>query len=88
MPPSLINKFKTPPDDSDNYKHSGLKEERAKEYTQKLIDFIEKTEAWKDSELSVTKISVEFNLPKHYISQILYENINKNFYTFFNEYRV
>jgi AraC-like DNA-binding protein len=74
--------------DTDKYKHSRLQKEKAEECMQKLIDYIETTEAWKDTELSLVKLSVQVNIPKHYISQVLNEIIKKNFYTFINEYRV
>lgn len=73
---------------SEKYKHSKLSKEKAEKCMQMLIDYIEATEAWKDTELSLAKLSVQVNIPKHYISQVLNENIKKNFYTFINEYRV
>ena len=45
------------------------------------------SEAWKDNELSVAKLSEQTDIPKYYITQILNEKLQKNFYTFVNEYR-
>ncbi len=70
------------------YKKSGLKSEQGQEYMQKLILFMSQTEAWRDPELSIAKLSVQTGIPKHYITQILNEKLGKNFYFFVNEYRV
>ena len=87
-PPSLFTKFNKTPDDSGKYKHSALNKEKAEECMRKLIEYVNSAEVWKDPELSVAKISVQIDMPKHIISQVLNENIKKNFYTFINEYRV
>jgi AraC-like DNA-binding protein len=73
--------------DPDRYQKSGLKDDQAEVYLQKLIEYMDKAEAWKDNELSVAKLSEETGIPKHYITQVLNENLKKNFYTFVNEYR-
>lgn len=72
---------------SDRYKKSGLKDDQAEVYSKQLIDFMNQSEAWKDNELSVAKLSEQTDIPKYYITQILNENLQKNFYTFVNEYR-
>ena len=70
-----------------SYKKSGLKDKQAEIYLQKLIDYMNHSEAWKDPELSVAKLSEETDTPKHYVTQVLNEHLQKNFYTFVNEYR-
>lgn len=70
------------------YQKSGLKSEQANEYLQKLIQHINQSEAWKDNELSVDKLSTQTLIPRHYITQVLNENLQKNFYNFVNEYRI
>ena len=87
-PPRLINKFIKSPNDSDKYKKSGFQIEKAEECKRKLIEYVNSSEVWKDPELSVAKISEQIDIPKYQISQLLNENIKKNFYTFINEYRV
>lgn len=74
--------------DSGKYVHSSLKNSQAKEYILQLQNYMEQTQAWKDSELSLNKLSVQTKIPKHHISQLLNEVLNKNFYGFVNEYRV
>ena len=82
-----------PPDSSilntsEKYQKSGLKDNQASEYLQRLIDYMNRSEIWKDNELSVAKLAQLTNIPKHYITQTLNENLQKNFHTFVNEYRV
>ena len=72
---------------SDKYKKSGLKQSQSDKYMNRLIDFMNTSLIWKDKELSIVTLSQKTDIPKHYISQILNEKMNKNFYTFINEYR-
>lgn len=73
---------------SGKYQKSGLKNNQAGEYLQKLIECMNQTEIWKDAELSVARLSESTGIPKHHITQVLNENLGKNFYEFVNEYRV
>jgi len=73
--------------DPDRYQKSGLKNDQAEEYLNKLVNYMNESEAWKDNELSVAKLSEHTGIAKHYITQVLNENLKKNFYTFVNEYR-
>ncbi|MCG6190358.1 helix-turn-helix domain-containing protein [Maribellus maritimus] len=70
------------------YQKSGLKSTQKEEYAQKLILFMNRTESWKDPELTIAKMSTHTSIPKHYITQVLNESLGKNFYVFVNEYRI
>jgi len=70
------------------YQKSGLTAELAEDYLKELIDYMNNTEAWKDNELSIAKLSTQTNIPKHHITQVLNERLGKNFYLFVNEYRI
>ncbi|MCW3804527.1 helix-turn-helix domain-containing protein [Plebeiibacterium marinum] len=86
--PQIKAPAKTEEEVSDKYKHSSLKEAQANAYMQKIIDYINASAIWKDNELSIDKISAQTGIPKYYISQVLNEKVQKNFYTFINEYRI
>ena len=86
--PQIKAPAKTEEEVSDKYKHSSLKEAQATAYMQKIIDYINASAIWKDNELSIDKISAQTDIPKYYISQVLNEKLQKNFYTFINEYRI
>jgi AraC-like DNA-binding protein len=84
----VLSKFVIKEADSNTYQKSGLKEiTKVEENLKKLINCMNTFEPWKDNELSVTKLSELTGIPKHYITQILNDNLQKNFYTFINEYR-
>lgn len=83
----LNNKLSHDKASSDRYKKSGLKDDQAEIYLQRLVDYMNQEEAWKDNELSVAKLAEHTEIPKYYITQILNEKLQKNFYTFINEYR-
>ena len=70
------------------YQKSGLKEMQAKSYIKKLVNFMDQTDAWKDNEFSLAKLSMQTNIAKHHITQVLNEMLGKNFYMFVNEYRI
>lgn len=74
--------------ESKRYTKSGLSPKKAEQYALKLIDYMDHSEAWKNNELNVAALSDATDIPKHHITQVLNENIQKNFYTFVNEYRV
>lgn len=70
------------------YQKSGLKDtSKVEENLKTLINIMNTSEPWKDLELSVAKLSELSGIPKHHITQILNDNLQKNFYTFVNEYR-
>jgi AraC-like DNA-binding protein len=72
---------------NNSYKRTGLKDDDIKLYLQKLEVTMKKDEMWKNPRLVAQDIADLTNIPKHYITQILNTNLNKNFYTFVNEYR-
>ncbi len=84
----ISKNFKESKSDTGKYQKSGLKEDQATGYVQRLINFMDQSEEWKDKELSVAKLSVLTNIPKHHITQVLNENLQKNFYVFVNEFRI
>lgn len=78
-------------EESDNkirYQKSGLKTEEAEGYKNDLFQFMKEEKPWLDPNLTITNVSEKLNIPKHYITQILNDQLNKNFYNFVNEYRI
>lgn len=84
----VLSRFTFNEQNSTRYQKSGLKDAtKAKEYLEKLVEYMNTGEPWKENELSVARLSELSNIPAHYITQILNDNMHKNFYTFVNEYR-
>ena len=70
------------------YERSGLKEQTALEYIDLIKQYMEKEQPYLQGDFTIEKMAHELNIQKHYITQVLNERLNKNFYTFVNEYRV
>ncbi len=70
------------------YQRSGLKEENADKYLKQIITYMENEQAYLNGDLTIQDISDKLNIPRHHITQVLNEQIGKNFYHFVNEYRI
>ena len=69
------------------YQNSGLKEVDAKEYEKTIRILMQEQKLWRNPEFSIADIATRIEIPQHYITQVLNERIQKNFYTLVNEYR-
>ena len=49
---------------------------------------MKENEAYLKGDLTIQDVSDATQIPKHHITQVLNERLNKNFYSFVNEYRV
>lgn len=74
--------------DQEKYVKSGLKDDQAKEYLEKLISYVESDKPYLDPSLTINDLSRMTGIPRHYITQVLNEYHGRNFFTFINEYRV
>jgi AraC-like DNA-binding protein len=70
-----------------SYRNSGLKNTSVGNYVDKIRLTMDNEKLWKNPDVNIDDISKLTNIPKHHITQVLNENIKKNFYTFVNEYR-
>ncbi len=70
------------------YKTSSLTDSQKKEYTRKLLAFMEQVKPYKDFQVKLEDVSKGVNIPTHQLSQIINEVLEKNFYEFINHYRV
>ncbi len=70
------------------YERSGLKEEEALQYIDRIRAYMEREKPFLNGSFTIEIMSRELSIPKHYITQVLNEKLNKNFYTYVNEYRV
>jgi AraC-like DNA-binding protein len=74
--------------ETEKYIKSGLKENQAMDYLQKLILCVEDNKPYLDRDLSIHDLSIMTGIPRHHITQVLNEKHKRNFFTFINEYRV
>lgn len=70
------------------YERSGLKEDDAEKYLNRLIKYMETKKPYLDIDLTIQDVAESLNIPRHYLTQVINERLNKNFYQFINEYRV
>ena len=70
------------------YQKSGLKEDAAEEYLGQLLQFMEERKPYLQNELSIQELAEATGIPRHHLSRVVNERLNKNFYDFINEYRV
>jgi AraC-like DNA-binding protein len=65
-----------------------LDPKRAEEYTERLFQAMESEKPYLNPELSLSSLSKEMGIKRHYISQILNLQLKKSFWDFINEYRI
>ncbi|WP_232420962.1 AraC family transcriptional regulator [Leptospira sp. B5-022] len=70
------------------YEKSGLREDKIPEYLSRIRNYMESEKPYKDSEFSIDLLSENAEVPRFYITQILNERLETNFYNFVNEYRI
>lgn len=69
------------------YESSVLKNEEAREFKKNLLELMEKDKPFLKGDLSVSELAAKLNISRHNLTQVLNNNIEKNFYNFINEYR-
>lgn len=70
------------------YERSGLKKEEADEHLDKLLKYMDRHKPYLNGNLTINDLAVDLKISRHYLTQILNSKLEKNFYTFINEYRV
>jgi AraC-like DNA-binding protein len=71
----------------ESYQKSGLKRNDAVKYAQTITKLMQVEKLWLNPEVNLKEISQHTGIQQHYITQILNEQLNKNLYTFVNEFR-
>ncbi len=70
------------------YEKSGLSEDRAKVYLNKLINLMEKDRPYVDNNLTLTQIAEKLDISPHNLSEIINTQLHQNFFDFINSFRV
>lgn len=86
--PSPINPSPTNPSPTKRYQKSGLKPKEALELKKQLLQLMEEEKPYLDSKLSLQQLAQKLNIPPNYLSQIINEHIEQNFYEFVNSHRI
>ncbi|MGB0885524.1 MAG: helix-turn-helix domain-containing protein [Chitinophagales bacterium] len=72
----------------EKYKNSNLTEDLKSEYIQKILDFMDAERPHLNPELTIQDLSNQMNITRHHLTEILNNDLGKNFFNFINEYRV
>lgn len=72
----------------EKYSGSRLKESEARLYMEKLNRFMEEEKPYLSPDLNLPQLAKEVDIPSHYLSQVINENIGLNFFDFINRQRV
>jgi AraC-like DNA-binding protein len=70
------------------YSGSRLSDSEAKQYAGKLTDYMKSAKPYLNPDLSLPQLAAELNISSHYLSQVINEQFNLNFFDFVNGYRV
>ena len=70
------------------YSGSRLFDSEAKQYAGKLTDYMKSAKPYLNPDLSLPQLATELNISSHYLSQVINEQFNLNFFDFVNGYRV
>jgi AraC-like DNA-binding protein len=74
--------------EEERYKKSGLKEEEIKVIIGNLQKYMIEERPYLIAELTIQDLSTALNINKHHLTQVLNNNIGKNFFNYINEYRI
>jgi len=70
------------------YRKSGLKKEDSVIYLKELLLYMEQEKPYLNGKLSLIEVAKKMNISNNHLSQVINENLNKNFFDFVNEYRI
>jgi len=71
-----------------SYQKSGLNKDEAILIENKLKSLMQSEQLFLESELDLPALSKKVEISTHKLSQVINENLNKNFFDFVNEYRI
>lgn len=72
----------------DKYQNSNLTDERIEFLGAKLIDYLEKTEIYKNPNLRLDKLAFAIGIPSYQLSQVINYGLHTSFYEMINTYRI
>jgi AraC-like DNA-binding protein len=81
-------KTKEEPAEKPKYLKNRLSDELREKYQTQLLHYLENEKPYLQNKLSIEDVSNALDIPKHFISQIINDGLNRTFYSFINSYRV
>ena len=75
-------------DENPKYVRSGLSEDVAEDYKQRLLQAMDEHRWYLDCDLTLPELAEHTGLTRHQVSQVINERLNKNFFSFISGYRI
>jgi AraC-like DNA-binding protein len=72
----------------ESYQHSVLKQTEAKKHLEKLLDYFNREKPYLTGKLNIKEVAEYMDISVNHLSQLINEQLDKNFYDFVNGYRV
>lgn len=70
------------------YKNSGLTDNMSERVKSQLLDLLNKDKIYLDNTLTLSKLAKLINVDRYSVSQVINQELNKNFYELINDYRI
>lgn len=70
------------------YARQSIDDKMQDEYLEKLNTFMEEQKPYLSENITIKDLAWELDIPSHHLSIVINNRLNKNFYTFINEYRI
>jgi AraC-like DNA-binding protein len=86
--PEIFSDGNNPKPLKEKYKHSRLTNQQANEYLEELLKFMQEQKPYLNSELTLKELANKISISHFFLSQIINEKLNQNFFDFVNRYRV
>jgi AraC-like DNA-binding protein len=87
-PSASIPETDPAPTPGPKYHRSGLDPERSRQYAERLTQYMAEAKPFAEPELSLDDLSGRLALSPNQLSQVINEQLGKNFWDFVNEYRI
>ena len=73
---------------TDQYQKSGLKKGASEKYLRQLLQYMDEETPYLNGKLTLKEVALELEISSNHLSQVINENLDKNFFDFVNEYRI
>ncbi|MCP4155795.1 MAG: AraC family transcriptional regulator, partial [bacterium] len=70
------------------YEKTGLSPEQSVTVSERLLALMKESRLYLNPSLTLPQVAAEMNLPVHQLSQVINDNMDRNFYRFINGYRI
>ncbi|TAL39857.1 MAG: helix-turn-helix domain-containing protein [Spirochaetes bacterium] len=74
--------------ESEKYSRQNIDEKMQDEYLEKLIRYMNDNKPYLEESITIKDLAEKVQIPAHHLSIVINSRLNKNFYTFINEYRI